>query len=324
MIIKNKIYNIVFASDDWYAQQLCVAIYSTLLNFSKKDSLSIYVLDSWISDANKKKILGSCKQFWVQISFVNVDCSQFKKYANFWYNEYAFARLFVEDVFVDFDKILYLDCDIVVDGDLAPLMDIDVSSYSAWVVSCEFLISDNELNWIYKHIGVWNPLFGSWVMLINLNWRRDHHVLKQSQDFLDIHWWELRFMDQDILNHLLHGSVLFLPPKYNSTGTLLYSHFYEEMVFSRNDYLEAKRKPVIIHFAWWSRPWTWDCFNKWNKIWWKYQKQTLYSWWKVPAKYFFKLKRYKFLLWHFMSNIIALFWYKFYCFCIEFWRKYII
>lgn len=318
--IEQKKYNIVFCSDDWFAMQLCVAIYSTIKNFNKKEYLNIFVLDSWISNENKLKINNSCKTFWVNIYFIDINCSLFSKHKVKWYKHYIFARLFVADIFTNLDKILYLDCDIVVDWDLSNLMETDVNNNSAWAVPYEFLVSDEELNTTLKHIWVWNPLFCSWVMLINLNRWRKHKVLEEAFKYYD----KYQVPDEDILNNLLHDSVLHMPARYNVTNNLLYTHFYQETCLTKHEYIATIKSPTIIHFAWWSKPWHWDCFHKWNKIWRKYKKETQYTNRKLPSKYYFKLNRYKLMFGYILSNILSLFWFNFYNNCKNFWRKHIV
>lgn len=319
-----KKYNIISLSDDWYAQQLCVTIYSTIKNFSKKNELGFYVLDNWISEENKQKIVDSCKMFNVPIVFLKADCSEFKKYTGGKFNESTFARLYIEKLFPRLDKILYIDSDTVVDWDLAKLFDIDISHYSVWAVRCEFDLSDEELMTTYKHMWVWNPMFSCGVILINLIWWRKNHVFNKSILYLEENWKHLAHMDQDVLNNLLHNTVLFIPPKYNATNSFFYTHFYEETCYTKQEYLSAKKKPIVIHFAWWSKPWHWQCFHKWNKIWRQYNDETLFVDSKLNAKYYFKLERYKMLLWRYFSNILSIFWFKFYTNCKKFWRNYVI
>lgn len=322
--MKYKKYNIVSLSDDWYAQQLCVTIYSTIKNFSRKDELGFFVLDNWISDVNKKKIVDSCKKFNVSITFLETDCSLFKKYTGWKFNESTFARLYIEKLFPWLDKILYIDSDIVVDWDLSELFDLDIKNYSVWAVRCEFDLSDEELSTTFKHLWVWNPLISCGVMMINIDWWRKNHVFDKSILYLESNRKYLVTMDQDVLNNILHDSIYFIPPKFNASNSLLYTHFYVETCYNKQDYLDAKLHPVIIHFAWWSKPWHWQCFHKWNKIWRKYNDETLYSNRKLPFKHYFRLERIKMMTWRFLSNIIACFWFTFYTKSKNIWRKYVL
>ncbi len=86
-------------------------------------------------------------------------------------------------------------------------------------------------------------------MLINIERWGENRVLEKSFEYLDKNQQNILFFDQDVLNHLLHDSVLLIPPKYNATNTILYSHFHQEMFYEKNEYLEAKKHPIVIHFA---------------------------------------------------------------------------
>jgi len=86
-------------------------------------------------------------------------------------------------------------------------------------------------------------------MLINLKRWRKNKVLEKAYDFYDKYRSKLIAADQDILNNLLHDSVLHFPAKYNATNNLLYTQFYQQTYFSKEEYDEAMKRPIIIHFA---------------------------------------------------------------------------
>ena len=125
-----SIINICFASDDNYAPYMGMAIFSILRNANLHDNFHFYVLDNRISSTNKQKIEYLRKLHAFQITWLALDTSLFKqcdtKHPNWTlsiFGRYLIPKLIPED------KVLYLDCDIMVRDSLAPLWGEDISEY---------------------------------------------------------------------------------------------------------------------------------------------------------------------------------------------------
>lgn len=131
---------------------------SLIENCSSKYNYDIVILENNISNKNKKllyKEISSHKN--VSLRFVDVqrfynenkdvEFSTTRNYSIAIYN-----RLFIPEIFKNYDKVLYLDCDIVVKGDLSDLYEIDLyENYIAanlGMISIECIKnkSNNEIN----------------------------------------------------------------------------------------------------------------------------------------------------------------------------------
>lgn len=152
----------------------------------------------------------------------------------------------------EIDKILYLDCDTIVVGDLAACFETDISQCAAAVVRDNFRISDyHRLQIKYRE----HEYFNSGVMLINVSYWRANHVGQQCLSWRISH--QSPFVDQDALNVVLFRCVKYLHPKYNSLisywrpkDNLKKACFYDYI----DDIQEAIDCPTIIHFAYF-KPW---------------------------------------------------------------------
>ncbi|MDD3191974.1 MAG: glycosyltransferase, partial [Bacilli bacterium] len=115
--------NICFTPSDNYAQHMAVVIASILKNAAFGDDFSFYVLDSGISDSNKNKIseLQKIKNF--NIKYVKLDTSVLDSLPIV-LNHFTTAiyyRFMTADLLPEVDKIIYLDCDLVVCSSLKEL-----------------------------------------------------------------------------------------------------------------------------------------------------------------------------------------------------------
>lgn len=167
-----------------------------------------------------------------------------------------FYRFVVPEVIGDLsDRVLYLDGDMVCRGDIKELQTLDLKNYLAAVVS------DRGQRRQSYQMGT-KCFFNAGMMLIHTNqWTKDEMFDKVVAASLDaLHhidqkghydgWHGATYNDQNILNVLLDGRLLFLPVKYNYIYILTISAFMKKQ--PRN---EDYRKQVIIHFAGGVKPW---------------------------------------------------------------------
>jgi len=168
----------------------------------------------------------------------------------------------------DVDRILYLDADIIVDGSLADFYHVDFKGNAAAV--CEDTIANFKED-IRTRIGLAKKgtYFNAGVILFHMaEWRK--YVTKEKVTELLTSGRHYPFHDQDILNILLEGRLLYMPSfLYNFEVVLArdFKEYYEKNVKA------FKISPVIYHYAGdqCAKPWNRD-FNcgDFNKYYWKY------------------------------------------------------
>lgn len=117
------------------------------------------------------------------------------------YTPYTLLRLFADYLPSSLDRILYLDCDLVMYGDIKPLYDFDIEGveYAGAIdVLGQYFISN-----IYTNAGV---------LLFNLAECRKTQLFEKCRDLLSVK--KMAFSDQDALNHLVTNKKFF-PYIYN-------------------------------------------------------------------------------------------------------------
>lgn len=187
----------------------------------------------------------------------------------------AYYRLFLTDILPpELEKVLYLDGDIIIEKNLENLWNTNIEEYAAGGVieqeidNIEFY---NRLQYSHEF-----GYFNSGVLLINLSYWRQHKLSQLFSEFIVKYHERIKYHDQDVMNYVLKGQILYLPLKYN-----VQSAFFFKKDLIKIDLLkygqeidEAKKDPYIIHFSTRYKPWLKDCFHPLRNEFIKYKNMT--------------------------------------------------
>lgn len=197
-------------------------------------------------------------------------------------------RFVIQDALPFYSKVLYLDCDVVVTGDIAELYDMDLDGNAVGAVpDVDFLGNLNMKDGrtaAYasgpdSRLHMRDPFgyFQTGVLLMDLERMRDLHTVDE--------WLRLarspRFLhhDQDVLNMECEGDVRYLPFEWNvlhNCGDRMHGVFDFAPVEAFLGYVESRKAPKIVHYAGFDKPWT----NPWcdfGPLYWSYARTTPFS-----------------------------------------------
>ena len=180
------------------------------------------------------------------------------------YTEAASLRLLLPELLPELDKILYLDCDIIVRQDLARLWE-------------EINLGDNYLGAVYeaaiegqaerfRALGC-DPAkyFNSGFLLMNLKQMREENVSEKLLEACRVPY--LEFPDQDALNQVCQDRVLPLSPLYNSIRTFFIPKYKPDFVRQYGEELWGKvQHEATIHYTG-GKPW--NLFTVQFGAWWR-------------------------------------------------------
>lgn len=265
--------SICFASDDNYAPYLKVAIYSLLCNRNRERSYDIIILHKRISKEHQGEILGLADgKSGVSIRFVNVveaDRELQSDVGCYYAVETNYRLLLFSKLFQNYRRMLYLDCDIIVTGDVGELFDVDLEGKSAagvedvgfrWLAYTKRAIFlDNKpynvLNYCTDVLGIKDP--GSYVNAGVLLF--DLEKCRQKVSFRDVvetlHSRNFFYNDQDVLNILLEGNIKQVDCKWNYMNNIAFYLECDRKEF-RELYLDLRREDYrIIHYISAKKPW---------------------------------------------------------------------
>ena len=179
------------------------------------------------------------------------------------YTSYAaYARVFIPDVLKDVDRVLYLDCDTLVDGSLDELFAIDLQD-KPFALGYDCVL--HHYKWHIRQPSEL-PYYNSGVMLIDLNVWRSHCCTERILAELEHPSGPNPLGDQDIIVRVFPQETRSIDPKWNFLSQFFLFSYKglrrivgesENLLFSQESYREARQHPVIYHFSGQTlgRPW---------------------------------------------------------------------
>ena len=272
----SKIIPIVFATDDNYAKFVPVTIYSILANSSSEFTYEFYIFHSGLAHASQDLIKNNQayrRYANYAINFVDVSrnietvgfYSQERFSAEMWY------RLLIPEMLHRYDKVLYLDCDLIVRHNIVDLFQIDLGNNCIAVVKNFVGTKQKDITRLNRLGLESDKYFNSGVLLFNI---KACNKFKLKDKCLNVFktTTKLDYPDQDILNIVCKNHVLLLDAKWNYTWHLL----LYQVRLSANDKRECEQimqNPAIIHYTSPLKPWNY-AFCPFADNWWQYALKT--------------------------------------------------
>lgn len=257
---------LVFAVDDNYAPFLCVALRSIMDNASTDYYYKIYVLNTGLCEENKRKIVSIAEELTDDLSVEYVDVAsrmdriKDKTALRDYYTNAIYYRIFIPSLFPQYDKILYLDSDLVFLDDISKLYETELGDNVFGAVH-EEAMSFFDAFGVYAEEFLDVPraeYFNSGLLLINTKEYIKADVENKFINLMLEHKFEVA-PDQDYLNVVCKGRVKHLDLGWNKTPI-------PEKQFNDEDV-------KIIHYKLNFKPWHYDDV-RYQDAFWKYAKRT--------------------------------------------------
>lgn len=271
--------NVAYSSDDNYIRHLLVSMISLLENNREFDAINIYILSNGIKNDNKNLLQDWANKYQANIEFLEFASIEEKIQTDGTFPISAFGRLFLDD-FIKKDKVLYLDCDSVINGSYVELMKIDISQWLACAVQ------DNVSSYFKTTIGMKSKdvYFNSGVVLFNLKKWREENMQKKAIEMIEKFHGSVPHHDQGVLNAICYERILRLHPKYNYQCPM-FEYKPKELqkmnpnYYSEQELREAKENPIFIHYTegFSNRPWRDTCTHPNRDLYLKYQAMTPFA-----------------------------------------------
>lgn len=245
-----KLIHLAFCINDRYAPYVAVTLKSLVRN-NKHWDMVVHVLTGGISRKNMEVMQKAALSVKLEIHIV--DDTKLRRLKDNW-SIYAWYRILLPDILPEVDRILYLDADVIIDGPIAPLFELDMTGVA--VAGAIDIQAFNE--GLYKRLN-YNPsdkYVCTGVLLMNLDYWRKNDLTSKVIEWAKMNDSIIIFPDQDAINAVCHDTKIILPMKY---GVLdVYFHYD---CFRTDEYrpqlLEALDHPVIIHYAG-QAPWIYE------------------------------------------------------------------
>lgn len=263
----SEFHHIAIAPDNNYVHH-AIAMLHSLYKSNRNLNYYIHLLDSGLDFKNKIKL----KLFLIKAKFkykiYSIDNSKISNSPTSNHISIAaYNRLLISSLLSkEINKVLYLDCDLIILNDLLPLFEIQLNSN--YLGAIEEVVNED----VKTRLEIKNNYFNSGVLLINLIQWRKLNFESELIYFLNNQKEKIVSHDQDVLNYCAKGKWLKLDYKYNVTHFFYYPEKYSHnyLNLTNDEYLDIKSNPVIIHFTSQDKPWTLESTHPKSDLYFKY------------------------------------------------------
>ena len=254
------------------------SLYSS--NRNRNHNIVIHILDGGISLKNRLKLSIFLKRIKFKFNYYKIDYGKIENAPISNHISLAsYNRIFLSTVISNkIDKILYLDCDLVVLKDIQSFFEFNLDDY--YLGAVREIVNDEAKQRL--ELGEEYHYFNAGVQIINLKkWRLDkfediliNFILNKTEKIV--------YHDQDTMNYCARGKWLELSYHHNATHFFYFPDKYSSSYLDISDsmYEDVKKNPIVVHYTSQSKPWQLDCLHPRKNLYFQYQltfKQLLFS-----------------------------------------------
>lgn len=275
--------NILVTLNDNYIRPLFIMLESLFSH--EKTPMNIYMFYSDVSKENRRRLdryiksQGSC---FIPV-YVEEDVFQNAPVFRYFTKEMYYRLLCSRLIPGTEERVLYLDPDILIRGEISPLYEMDFSGKQ--VIAIEDYAVKHMLTDKKEAIGFTkeDTYVNSGVLLFNLKKMREDFVLDDFIRILEQYSEVVSFPDQDIINLYFKEDIKLAERIYNyNTG---YGSMGGMLMYILG-WKREEQEPVIVHYMGKSKPWQVDYYGKYFFEYYKYLKKYLN--WKGKILFAFK------------------------------------
>ena len=277
--------NVAFSCDANYCRHLQVAILSLIDNNREFSCIHIYILDNDIGEKGRRELEELTAGAAAQLHFIPFDSLLDRLKTDRTFPLSAFGRLFLGEI-IPAKKVLYLDCDSVINGSFAALLSLDMDGFVCAAVQ------DTVSEYYKRSIGLNEDdrYFNSGVLWLDLEQWRTLGMQQKALKMIDDFCGSVPHHDPGVINAICRGKILRLHPKYNMQCPM-FEYTPKQLQAMNPGYYDAQQlreaveQPVFIHFTegFSNRPWRNCCTHPHVQIYRDFQNRTNYAGMLAPG-----------------------------------------
>lgn len=259
--------NICFITDNNYCLATRVAVNSLIRNKLSTSVYNIWIIGVGLDKKNAQLLSNISHDASCHISILSQEnglaqLAQQHPHVS----AAALCKFYIPNIFSNLDKILYLDSDVIIRGDLSDLYNIDLKQN--YVAAVRDILGEQQGHAVKMQHRYY---FNSGIMLLNLKQMRDDDIPDKLIEQKRNEPWHT-FMDQDTLNYVFAEHVVYMPLKYNFMQYCLRSFSNADLAnkfnVSNATIQDYRENPLIFHLAHKIKPWDTKSalgFEEWEK-----------------------------------------------------------
>ena len=251
-------FEILFCAEPGYYRHAAVAA-ASLADNNRRYRANIHVLtcaEDQATEAMLRKSLAAYEH--VSLTFHHVSASRLNDvFIDRYLTKEAYLRFLAPEIFpADVDRVLYLDCDLVVLDNLGPLWNTDLCG-KAVAAAPDFPWDRSGMlsrRLASLGLGAHHTYVNSGVLVLDLDCWRRNRISERLFACARERGSALAFHDQDAINAVLHDDVHVLDCRWNLQARMYMlgrRSFPSEFAATRH----ARRRPAIVHYTTGDKPW---------------------------------------------------------------------
>lgn len=257
---------VAFGCDGEFAPHVGVVI-SSILRHSAAGKFHFLVMHQGFSAAQKEALIALApKELFTWIDMNAYDLPEY--HVSNHISHATLFRLALEKMAPeDCHRLIYLDADLIVMGDLQELWDQDLNGAALGAIQDAGLspnmpnVEQHWLDWVDDKDGVY---MNAGVLLLDLDQLRRDGGFAEAMEIIAKHGADLPYQDQDAINRVFWNKSKRLPLDWNVQRYQLLQPVWP---YLSKQSRAAVRHPKIVHFTGPEKPWNLEGYHPW---WWTY------------------------------------------------------
>lgn len=262
-------YPVVLATDENYAAPCGVVMESLLQNTDTPAKFEFFVFESDLGGRTKDRLRHVAESHGAGIEIRSFDTSRFSQLPQDFTAD-AYTRLYAPRELQQFSRLLYLDCDLLVQRDAEKLFKVDLEDHTIGAVpnGPAPFISDFNRKYGFSE---GDNVFNSGVLLINPGRWTEENAGERVVNWVEENKTEIEFPDQEGINIILKDEIRPLNHQWN-----MEARHYREWWMGISEWWpkEAEGRNLIMHYTGARKPWRWGTFVPKQRAYYSYLKET--------------------------------------------------
>lgn len=291
--IDRDILNLVWATDENYVFLTGVSMTSVLMNNKDIEIIQIWILSDCLCEESKQLLRECASEYGRETFFIDVN-EKLKELIEIGVGAWgpkgsysAYSRLFLECFLREYDvkRAIYCDCDLIINGSLRTIMDWDLQDKTIGLCMDYNRVEIRRILNLPKSAKYFNTGF----MLIDLQRWRDRKCTERIVEHMKSVRASYPFVDQDLINCVLHEEIAILPIEYNVNPRVMVYNYGQlctaygmnpENYYGKKEYDRVhKGEPIVYHCSdpAAGRPWEEGNRHIYSDVWNKYFEKSMWS-----------------------------------------------
>lgn len=258
---------VFYSISDDFTKYAAVSLYSLIKKANPNTDYTVYFLNQDLSDKHKSDLMAMGTEN-VHVKFFHINDELVapikNRKENFlradFFTPSIFYRLFIPELFPQYDKAIYIDSDTVLNDDIATLYQTDLGNNLFGACTDSSIQFVEKMLFYIKYVLDLDPkkYINSGMLVMNCKSFRDKHFIDHFMDLLTKYHFDCIAPDQDYLNELGENSILHLDPRWDAMP---------------NENTPEIKDPGLIHYNLFFKPWHFTNVQ-YEKYFWENARQT--------------------------------------------------